>query len=191
MTSTNQLEKLAIYAEQVRDKKTLKRIWELIVAKNPHDSLAWQQLGKIAFDDHNDDLAIFALDQFFQLYTPASDADPSYAESLYEYGAILQKKRSPLKARRYFKKSLCYLDNAQDLSYPMRELQALLLYKLNAQERNPIEIMQTIYLMSGNNPDVAADYANMLMDIGSFSKAEYLFKSTYTTQKIQKVEICE
>jgi len=165
------LKLLSIYAEQASYLSARREIWERLVAQNPEESRFWQELGRAAFDAHDDTCALRALDQFFALSCD-SLCDARLAESFYEYGEILRKRRHPWRADTFFYKALNCLDQLERKSLRTQVLEATVVYKLSLHNRDPLVLMRRAYTNSLHNPEIAADYANMLMDMGQLNNAE-------------------
>ncbi len=169
-----QLEKLSLYAEEAEYPEARRMIWERIAYEWPDDPIAWQNLATAAFNQHDYRGAREALYNFFSLYSTSDVVNSKLYESFYEYGEIFKKYENYRKARRYFKLALCHIEKITEQTPRMIELKALILHKLGETSKAQ-GIMHQLYWMTGEDPDLAASYANMMMDDGDLMRTSAFF----------------
>ena len=188
-----QLEKLSQYAEQAEYLAARRRIWESIISKWPEDLIAWQNLAKASFDQHDYYATSEALQNLFSRYFYLYECDhengdgiPVYSdiaskirwyEIYYEYAEVWKKRRRYTKAEEYYLLAISQVDQAQEQTVEMLQTKSLSFFKLNlitprfGTNNIAAEFMRQAYEWSSRNPEMTAAYANMLMDMGKLEKA--------------------
>ena len=182
----DELQKLGTYAQRADLRR---EIYQRLVDQRPDDLDAWRQIGKAAYEQHDDARTLQAIDQFFSLAMQEIDgcaektwtypdvtilsknlcrlADvPFLYESLYEYGDVLEKQRRYDLSKQYFEMALNLIKKAPEKTYSMMEIQSLIDYKITSHTA-ALNEMHDLYEMSSHDPSVSASYANMLMDAGN------------------------
>lgn len=171
-----QLERLAGYAEEAEYSEARILIWQRIAFRWPYDPIPWQKLAKAAFDEHDNTLALIALNQFFELALLECKPNEKLYESLYEYAEVLYKRRHFGRAKDFYLFALEEIKDAGQPTEHMLEIKSLITYKLETH-RKALRVMHQAYSVSGRDPEVAASYANMLMDNGHLECAKKFLKT--------------
>lgn len=164
------LEKLSNYAEEAEYPEAERVIWEKIACNWPNDPLAWQNLAKAAFNEHDYDRVISALQRFFYLSDQSSNENPRLYESLFELAESLHYKRHYEKAQEFFEMSLWRIESAKEKTPRMIEVQALIEEKLEKKAEAEY-LMAEYYKKTSEDPNAAASYANTLMNAGLLKEA--------------------
>lgn len=175
LTERKQLDVLSTYSEEAEYLEGRRMIWEYAVKQWPTDTLAWQNLGKVAFDERDYCRAFHALENFFALNLEEEKPNLKLYDSVYQYGWILEKWYQYDAADTYFRFAWYLIDGARDLTFHMIEVKAVVLYKLGFQKQAQ-DLMQELYVMASRDPDVGGTFANMLMDTGRLDSTRMLLR---------------
>lgn len=178
MRNRKELERLASYAEEAEFLEARTEIWEVIASNWSDDAKAWQNLARSIFDEHDYCGTDFALLQFFDL---VDESNPRLYESLYEYGEVLYKWRSYNAANLFFNFSLTEMERAPEPTLRMLEIEALIYARFQWDEL-AIEVMRELFEKTGRDPDIAASYANFLMDAGCIRLTRVFLESLFGYQ---------
>ncbi len=189
MTDLRQYQQLSLYAEAAKETGIKREIWKKMAQEYPGDASVWKNLAKAAFDAHDYTLANSALNTY-QTLSVDYKSSSSYYEMLYEYGAILEHLRQYGSAKYFYRRSLDQITKEKEPTYLMQQTQADLLIQ-QARFSQAEKLMQKLYEMSGQNPDIAAFYANALLTQGYLQSAKALLEHALEHARLQNtIEEC-
>lgn len=170
-----QLKKLSLYAGEAEYLDANRWIWERITYEWPNNSANWQSLARVAFDQHDYIGTYRALANSFDC---SEEFNSKLYEQSYEYAEILTKQRNFREAKYYYRVALFQIDEVEEHTPHMTELKALILYKLDKTDAAQ-RLLFGLYQQIGEDPNIGASYANMLMDAGYLQDAEAFLKNMW------------
>ncbi|MCX6989705.1 MAG: hypothetical protein NTX49_01370 [Chlamydiae bacterium] len=186
--TTEQLTKLADYAEASQYVEGAQKIAVKIQKRSPNDPASWQRLAKLSYEDGDYEATSFALTQFFTLCNLSCDQNPNLYESLFERAEVIDHNHKHSKAKKYYHLALAEIHKAKYPTFAMQEREVLIWYKLGSKTR-ALRLMYKLYERSGRDPNVAASFAGMLMDMAYLKQAKQLLKETLGNE-IHREDTC-
>lgn len=176
METRKQLERIAGYSEEAVYLEAKRFAWEKIVCMEPDDPIAWQNLARSAFQEHDYNKTINVIEHLFTMDIHPNDPKFMLYELNYEYGNALKKQRLYCLADRFFCLALKHIDAVQEPTIKMLEIKALALYELG-KVKDALATLYTVFEKTSRDPESAASFANMLMGEGMLTGARDFLKS--------------
>ncbi|MDE3056035.1 MAG: hypothetical protein KGI80_05035 [Verrucomicrobiota bacterium] len=162
--------RLAAFAQQSEAPLLELSVWERALSLFPDDPSVLQGLGNSAFNAHHFRDVVCYLQRLLDLY----EVTPDLFLSIYEYGISLRHLDRYVEGSRYLRWALCLLDQICDPDIQERITRSVIIQILNEQRRDALCDAKIAYELSSYDANVAADYANLLMDLGRFRQADHV-----------------
>ncbi|MBS0646752.1 MAG: tetratricopeptide repeat protein [Verrucomicrobia bacterium] len=176
------LEKLSAYAEEAEEIGIRRAIWECGVQAYPCNPRVWEHLAKAASDAGDYRCTIRAYRTFFHLLC-SSQVHNIYEyklyASFYNYGMAYQQLCQYGPAKQCFLQALAWIEAMTSFDFQQMQYKALILYQLN-QPVEALNLLYTLYELSGRDPNFTANYANMLMDEGHLALAKLRLQQLFS-----------